>query len=82
MLSPGKAIHIPIYDNRDEAATHLWPILMGGSLKHSAPVSEVEWIGDGCKYQTLAKHVLGQAPPCVVNDGGRVRSLGFLCVRG
>ena len=30
-----KAIPIPIYDNRDEAATHLWPILLGGSLKRS-----------------------------------------------
>jgi len=35
LFSPEKAIPIPIYDNRDEAATHLWPILMGGSLKRS-----------------------------------------------
>ena len=36
MFSPEKAIPIPIYDNRDEAATHLWPILMGGSLKRQS----------------------------------------------
>ena len=34
-LAREKATPIPIYDNRDEAATHLWPILMGGSLKRS-----------------------------------------------